>query len=143
MLRIVDYKSGKAARHKDLGTKIDRGVRLQLALYAMAVASFFDRDAVEVLGAIKPLVMGGIKGDKFAFSLADKAPRLVETLDLFARSILKGLFPAFPSGEDDDDLNVCRYCPVAHSCRTRHDAAEKYAVRRWREPRALLEAWRP
>ena len=44
-LRIVDYKSGKAARHKDLGGKIDRGIRLQLALYAMAVASFFERES--------------------------------------------------------------------------------------------------
>jgi len=141
-LRIVDYKSGKAIRHKDLGVKIDRGVRLQLALYAMAVASFFERDAGQVRGAIKPLVLGGIKADKFAFTLADKAPRLVETLDLFARSILNGLFPAFPAGDDDDDVNACRYCPVAHSCRTRHDGAEKYAVRRWKEPRTLLEEWR-
>ena len=142
-LRIVDYKSGKAMRHKNLGDKIDRGVRLQLALYAMAVASFFDRDAAGVRGAIKPLVLGGIKGDRFAFALSEKAPRLVETLDLFARSILNGLFPAFPAGEDDDDVNACRYCPVAHSCRTRHDGAEKYAVRRWKEPRALLEGYRP
>jgi PD-(D/E)XK nuclease superfamily len=140
-LRIVDYKSGKALRHKDLGEKIDRGVRLQLALYAMAVASFFERDPGGVHGAIKPLVLGGIKGEKFAFTLEEKAPRLVETLDLFARSILKGLFPAFPSSDDDDDVNACRYCPVAHSCRTRHDGAESYAVRRWKEPRALLEAW--
>lgn len=142
-LRIVDYKSGKAMRHKDLSGKIDRGVRLQLALYAMAVASFFERDTGQVRGAIKPLVLGLIKADKFAFTLAEKAPRLVETLDLFARSILNGLFPAFPAGEDDDDVNACRYCPVSHSCRTRHDGAEKYAVRRWKEPRALLEGYRP
>ena len=138
-LRIVDYKSGKALRHKDLGGKIDRGVRLQLALYAMAVASFFERDAESILGSIKPLVLGGVKSEKFGFCLAEKAPRLTETLDLFARSILNGLFPAFPGDDDDDDVNACKYCPVVHSCRTRHDSAERYAVRRWKEPRALLE----
>src|SRR5205823_3458478 len=36
--RVIDYKGGKATRHKDLGKKIDRGVRLQLPLYAVAVA---------------------------------------------------------------------------------------------------------
>jgi ATP-dependent helicase/DNAse subunit B len=138
-LRIVDYKSGKAARHKDLGGKIDRGVRLQLALYAMAVASFFERGADSIHGAIKPLVLGGIKSEKFAFCLDEKAPRLTETLDLFARSILSGRFPAFPAEDDDNDINACRYCPVAHSCRTRHDMAERYAVLKWKEPRALLE----
>jgi RecB family exonuclease len=138
-LRIVDYKSGKAARHKDLGGKIDRGVRLQLALYAMAVASFFERGADSIQGAIKPLVLGGIKSEKFAFCLDEKAPRLTETLDLFARSILGGRFPAFPAEDDDNDINACRYCPVAHSCRTRHDMTERYAVLKWKEPRALLE----
>jgi RecB family exonuclease len=136
-LRIVDYKSGKALRHKDLSQKIDRGVRLQLALYAMAVADFFSRQPSAVSGTIKPLVIEA-KAGKFAFSLAGQAERLVGTLDLFARSILGGLFPAFP-GSDDDDVNACKYCPVAHSCRTRHDAAERQAVRRWKEPRALLE----
>jgi len=84
-------------------------------------------------------VLGGVKSEKFGFCLAEKAPRLTETLDLFARSILNGLFPAFPGDDDDDDVNGCKYCPVAHSCRTRHDSAERYAVRRWKEPRALLE----
>ena len=43
-LRIVDYKSGKALRHqKTSAKKIDRGVRLQLALYAMAVVAILRR----------------------------------------------------------------------------------------------------
>src|SRR5207253_3066473 len=82
--RIVDYKSGKAGRHKRLDKKIDRGVRLQLALYAMAVAEFFAVDAANVSGAIKPLVAGVDKPDTFAFALAEKAERLRDTLDLFA-----------------------------------------------------------
>src|SRR5262245_9220241 len=44
--RVIDYKGGKATRHKDLGKKIDRGVRLQLPLYAIAVAQRFDSHEV-------------------------------------------------------------------------------------------------
>jgi RecB family exonuclease len=135
--RIIDYKGGKALRHKDLGKKIDRGVRLQLALYAMAVAQFFGAEASSVSGAIKPLMTGEINATKFAFDLGEKEAALRETLDLFVASILNGVFPAFPA-DDDDDFNACKYCPVNHSCRTRHDFVEKYTVTRYGEPRTLL-----
>ncbi|HEX7679469.1 MAG TPA: PD-(D/E)XK nuclease family protein [Thermoanaerobaculia bacterium] len=135
--RIIDYKGGKATRHKELGSKIDRGVRLQLALYAMAVSQFFGADAASVSGAIKPLVTSETNARKFAFALAEKETALRETLDLFVTSILDGIFPAFPA-DDDADFNACKYCPVNHSCRTRHDFTEKYLVTRHREPRTLL-----
>jgi RecB family exonuclease len=132
-LRIVDYKSGKALRHKDLPEKIDRGVRLQLALYAMAAAEFFQADAAQVSGTIKPLVSGDKA--KFAFELQEKREGLLETLEIFAGAIAKGVFPAFPM---DDDFNSCKYCPVNHSCRTRHDQEERYAIQQQRDPRTLL-----
>jgi RecB family exonuclease len=135
--RIVDYKGGKGLRHKDLGKKIDRGVRLQLALYAMAVSQFFGADSKSVSGAIKPLVIGEINATKFAFELAEKETSLLDTLNLFVASILGGVFPAFPA-DDDADFNACKYCPVNHSCRTRHDFTEKYIVTRHGEPRTLL-----
>jgi RecB family exonuclease len=135
--RIIDYKGGKATRHKYLGAKIDRGVRLQLALYAMAVAQFFGTEAASVSGAIKPLVTSETNARNFAFALAEKEAALRETLDLFVTSILDGIFPAFPN-DDDADFNACKYCPVNHSCRTRHDFAEKYLITRFGEPRTLL-----
>jgi ATP-dependent helicase/DNAse subunit B len=136
--RIVDYKSGKALRHKELGKKIDRGVRLQLALYAMAVARFFELDPSRVSGAIRPLVVSAdVKPATFAFELAEKEPALIETLSTFVRAILGGVFPAFPN-ERDDDFNSCKYCPVNHSCRTKHDVDERYAVQQSRDPRTLL-----
>ena len=135
--RIVDYKGGKATRHVNLGQKIDRGVRLQLALYAMAVSQFFDADAGSVSGAIKPLVISETPARKFAFELAEKEAALRETLSIFVASILEGVFPAFPA-DDDADFNACKYCPVRHSCRTRHDFVEKYLVTRLGEPRTLL-----
>ncbi|HEV7923566.1 MAG TPA: PD-(D/E)XK nuclease family protein [Thermoanaerobaculia bacterium] len=134
--RIVDYKSGKALRHQKLGEKIDRGVRLQLALYAMAVAEFFEADPARIRGTIKPLVLEA-KPATFAFHLAEKHGGLRETLGIFVKAILAGHFPAFPN-EKDDDFNSCKYCPVNHSCRTKHDADEKQEVTRSGEPRTLL-----
>jgi RecB family exonuclease len=129
--RIVDYKSGKALRHQGLPEKIDRGLRLQLALYAMAVANIFGVPAEQVSGTIKPLVTGD--KPKFAFALHEKQERLTETLSLFTASILNGIFPAFP-----DDDGSCKYCPVNHSCRTRHDSDERAAMRQHSDPRTLL-----
>jgi RecB family exonuclease len=136
--RIVDYKSGKALRHKDLDAKIDRGVRLQLALYAMAAAERFGADASRVSGTIKPLVPGGAKPEKYAFELAAKAPRLHETLDLFVAAIVGGAFPAFPN-DNDDQFNSCKYCPANLSCRTKHDAEQRFAVQQSKDPRTLLQ----
>ena len=133
--RIVDYKSGKALRHVSLGDKIDRGVRLQLALYAMAVSEFFGADPGSVTAAIKPLVSGEHKAEKFAFALEEKRDRVVETLEIFMRAIERGEFPAFP---EEKDFDSCKYCPVNLSCRTRHDQEERQAVQRSRDPRTLL-----
>lgn len=134
-LRIVDYKSGKALRHVNLPDKIDRGVRLQLALYALAAAEFFSAEPAGVSGTIKPLVVDG--KPKFAFELSEKRDGVLETLQIFIRAIMAGLFPAFPN-DNDAEFNSCKYCPVNHSCRTRHDQEERYAIQRQRDPRTLL-----
>jgi hypothetical protein len=134
--RIVDYKSGKALRHVNLADKIDRGVRLQLALYAMAVSEFFGAEPSTVSATIKPLVIGE-KLEKFGFALQDKREILLETLGIFIRAIQRGDFPAFPN-ENDAEFNSCKYCPVNQSCRTKHDPDERYAIAQLRDPRTLL-----
>jgi RecB family exonuclease len=136
-LRIVDYKSGKALRHEELAEKIDRGVRLQLPLYAMAAAEFFGVEPARVRGAIKPIARTDTDPGKFAFSLGEKRERLGETLQIFVDAILGGAFPAFPS-ESDREFNSCKYCPVNHSCRTRHDAPQRRSILDAGEPRTLL-----
>ena len=129
--RVVDYKSGKALRQLNLSEKIGRGVRLQLALYAMAIAGFFDLDPAQVSGTIKPIVPG--EGPrKYAFELSEHADGLRATLDSFVSAILGGNFPAYP------DRDWCTYCPVGHSCRTHHDQLEKREVLRAGDARALL-----
>jgi ATP-dependent helicase/DNAse subunit B len=135
-LRIVDYKSGKAIRHRGLSGKIDRGVRLQLPLYAMAVQEIFEVDAGGVSGAIKPLVVEGLRSEKYEFELNEKRALLLDTLAVFVRAVMEGRFPAFPS--DDDEIGSCKYCPVNHSCRTRHDELEAREVRRSGDARTLL-----
>jgi ATP-dependent helicase/nuclease subunit B len=135
-LRVIDYKSGKALRHVNLAEKIDRGVRLQLAVYANAIAEAFDVDPANVVGAIKPLTHGEAKPQAFTFNLGEKRAALQETLAIFSRAIASGRFPAFPN---EKDFNSCKYCPVNHSCRTKHDAEEKYAVLQLRDPRTLLQ----
>ena len=64
--------------------------------------------------------------------------RLRSTLALFVDAIRRGDFPAFPN-EEDNDFDACKYCPVNHSCRTRHDAEERREVLRAGEPRSLFE----
>lgn len=136
--RIVDYKSGKARRQENLGDKIDRGVRLQLALYSMAAAEFFSADPERVTATIKPLAETSTKAEKFAFALHEKRGALLETLGIFMQAILGGSFPAFPN--QSKDFDSCRYCPVNHSCRTRHDAEESAAVLRHGDARTLLSS---
>jgi hypothetical protein len=137
--RIVDYKSGKALRHEGLAPKIDRGVRLQLPLYAMAVASFFEVPPSAVSGTIKPIARTETSLDKFAFELGETEERLRQTLEIFVNAITRGAFPAFPN-ESDKDFNSCKYCPVNHSCRTKHDPDERRTALETGDPRTLLEA---
>ena len=59
------------------------------------------------------------------------------TIELFANAIVDGRFPAFPA-DTDKDFNACKYCPVSHSCRTRHDLTEKYAIVHHGDARTLL-----
>jgi len=134
--RIVDYKSGKALRHNKLAEKIDRGVRLQLALYAMAAVELFKTTSSQVSGVIKP-IGGAAKLEKFAFQLAGHETQLRETLVLFVEAMRRGDFPAFP--HQDDEFDSCAYCPVNHSCRTKHDAGEHRIVMRYKDPRAIFE----
>ena len=98
----------------------------------------FGMPPARIDGAVKPLTTPGTHAEKFAFGLGEKEARLRQTLDLFVSAMLRGAFPAFPNN-DDDDFNSCKYCPVNHSCRTKHDDVERYAVVRQKDPRTLLE----
>ena len=86
--------------------------------------------------SIRPLASGEAKPASFTFNLGEKRDALQETLGIFSRAIASGRFPAFPN---EKDFNSCKYCPVNHSCRTKHDAEEKYAVSQLHDPRTLLQ----
>jgi hypothetical protein len=130
--RVVDYKSGKAARFTKLAERIETGHRLQLAIYAIAAEIIFGVPADRISGAIKPLGAPGKTRETHSFELAEQKEMLLLALDEFADSIVQGRFPAIPDEES------CRYCPVNSSCRTRHDADEKRALRKHENALALL-----
>lgn len=136
--RVVDYKSGKALRHKGLADKIGAGHRLQLAIYAIAAEQIFDAAPEAISGTIKPLALPETKTDNYAFELADHKEGLIETLGVFVEAILAGRFPAFP-----DDAGACRYCPLGIACRTRHDPVEQRALRRFTTALELLQEEQP
>jgi ATP-dependent helicase/nuclease subunit B len=129
--RIIDYKSGGAVARRDLGDKVDEGRALQLPLYALAIKEIFGLTPEQIEARIRPL--GAPREvDKFSFTLAEKEERLRETLSLFVGAIRAGAFPAFPGP-------WCNYCVVTAFCRTRHDADEALALRRFEQARALVE----
>ncbi|MGA7617033.1 MAG: PD-(D/E)XK nuclease family protein, partial [Thermoanaerobaculia bacterium] len=133
-IRVIDYKSGKAARQRNLDDKINQGKGLQLPLYAIAAAANFGRTDSQVAGIIRPLRGDFGEESKFSFDLAGKRSRVLELLGFFVDSMRRGAFPAFPSDE------TCHYCPVSSFCRTRHDEMERAALSRIESVEELLVA---
>ena len=134
-LRVVDYKSGKAGRHTSLSKKLEEGLRLQLALYALAAEEIFQLTASRISGTIKPLGMTGKQNlGRFGFELAEQKENLLKNLQLFVESMTAGLFPALPSEES------CRYCPMNHSCRTMYDPEERRNLREFETVLQLLQS---
>jgi len=133
-LRVVDYKSGKALRFRDLGQRIDQGRYLQLAFYALAIEQIFGVTDGRVEAMIKPIGDPRTGTDKFSFKLWEKRETLRDILDLFSRSIIGGKFPAQPSEEN------CKYCPANLSCRSRHDADDVAMAERYDDVATLMRA---
>jgi len=133
-LRVVDYKSGKAARFRDLGEKMEEGRHLQLAFYALAIEQIFGVKDGRVEAMIKPIGDPRTATDKFSFRLWEKRDALRDVLELFSRSIVGGRFPALPSEEN------CKYCPATLSCRSKHDADDVAMAERFDDVAALMRA---
>ncbi|MEO8217641.1 MAG: PD-(D/E)XK nuclease family protein [Acidobacteriota bacterium] len=133
--RVVDYKSARASSYRSLRKKIDSGHKLQLALYAVAIEHTLGLTPEQISGIIKPFIPNG-GAEQFGFQLAETRERLIDNLSHFVSAILAGRFPAYP-----DDEGSCRYCPLNHSCRTRHDTSERRTLRRTESVRDLLAEW--
>ena len=133
-LRVVDYKSGKAARFHNLARLIDQGRHLQLAFYALAIEQIFSVTGSRVEAMIKPIADPRSGSEKFSFRLWERKDSLRETLELFSRSIVAGRFPALPSKDN------CKYCPATLSCRSKHDADDVAIAERFDDVVALMRA---
>lgn len=131
--RIVDYKSGKAWKQKELAKKIDAGQSLQLALYAIVIAQLFGLEDSKVTGRILPLDLPASKDKDFEFNLGDKRAQLDEILPLFMKAMRDGVYPTFVG-------DWCKYCPLVPHCRTKYSPEEQQTAAQYAHARAMLEA---
>jgi RecB family exonuclease len=131
-LRVVDYKSGKAGRYRNLAELIDVGQRLQLVIYAIAAEQIFGLPPEAISGAIKPLGDPDGGSETFAFELAEHKDRLLGALETFIGAILEGRFPALPTRAG------CQYCPLSSACRTTHSTEERRRLRHFDNALELL-----
>lgn len=131
--RIVDYKSGKAGKQRELAKKIDAGQSLQLALYAIAIAQLFELGDERVSGRILPLDLPESKDRDFGFELAEKRVELEKILPLFMDAMRSGVYPTF-IGE------WCKYCALVPHCRTKYSPEEQTITSQHDNARAMLEA---
>jgi ATP-dependent helicase/nuclease subunit B len=129
--RVVDYKSGKGHRYKDVSRQIADGRALQLGFYALAACVIFGVGPDRMQAAIKPLRRGEAD-ERFSVALADIYEPLIETLRQLGDSLAAGEFPAFPGKH-------CDYCAVRNWCRSRHDPAEKHALGRYGSALQVLQ----
>lgn len=130
-VRIVDYKSNNANHLRKISDLAAAGRALQLPLYALAWEQIFSKEAAQINGAIRPLGSALVDDDDFSFNLGELREPLLETLELFARAITEGKFPAVPE-------HGCRFCAVSHSCRAFYDADERLQLNPFRNAREYL-----
>lgn len=123
-VRVIDYKAGKALRLSKLEDRIDEGLRLQLAIYALVVRRLQGLDPAAVSAAIRPLRVDSSEAGKYEFGLAERFDRLTTMLDLLGNTIFDGRFPAVPFAD------VCNYCIIKSWCRTRNDPREAARMKR-------------
>lgn len=132
-VRIIDYKSNRAAYLRKLPELAAAGRALQLPLYALAWEKIFGVDPARIDATVRPLGSVTLDDELFAFNLGELRESVIETLSLFARAIIDGQFPAYP----DDG---CKFCTVNHSCRAKYDSREHLALRGFRNARDYLRS---
>ena len=126
---VLDYKTGGSYSYRKLkNDPIDRGKRLQLAIYSLAASQAIDKYA-DVSAAYWFVTSGG------KFELMPTPPVNIEAEGMMERfsygistivgGIRSGLFPANPgSGNPNDSYNYesnCRYCDFKTLCTSRRD----------------------
>ena len=118
---IWDYKTSKGAAKK----LIERGIDVQLAVYALAVECLFPGEAVgsDMWGyyrVSRPVGWPNAFAHKVAKDGADNLEQALvaaqESIAERVAGICEGRFPSLPS----DDLKPCRLCDFRSACRAFH-----------------------
>ena len=124
-LLVLDYKTGSSGSYSVLkNDPVDRGRRLQLAVYSLAAAGA-NPGAKSVRAAYWFVTTRG------GFKIAPETPvSLDEFKDDFRSAVAtivsgvhKGLFPANPGGESQGTFDNCRLCDFKTLCPSYRDVA--------------------
>lgn len=108
---LADYKTGKSTKFKGISNDDPtlHGSFLQLGVYAVVAARDFgisERVRAEYTFLSRPFV-----GQRISIDFdADTHRKVVDVLDVIARQISAGLFPAMPSGDPFVPFVTCHYC---------------------------------
>ena len=126
---VLDYKTGSSSSYRKLkDDPIDRGKRLQLAIYSLAARQALG-ERTSVSAAYWFVTSGG------KFELMPSAPvnlegegvkeRFTEGISTIVNGIRQGLFPANPGPGDPNNSysydSNCRYCDFKTLCASKRD----------------------
>lgn len=115
-LLAIDYKTGRADKFGDLtADPVDGGRKLQLALYARALADRYPDTEVEAQYWFVADEKSGYARRGVRFDDATRE-RLGEIVDVVVGGIESGVFPPIPGKELNGSYDNCRYCPYDSVC---------------------------
>ena len=120
---VIDYKTGGSGRYSALNKDpIDRGKRLQLAVYSLAAQNLHP-DAVSVRAQYWfPTSRGGFKllpEEPFNLDDPDTFDRFNRGVSVISQGIRSGLFPANPGPYERFNYANCSYCDFDPICPSR------------------------
>lgn len=120
---VLDYKTGGRSSYEALKKDpVDRGRRLQLPIYALAVRQALGEDVHVRAAYWFATTRGGFAlrpPQPIAFEEVEET--FTEAVSVIAGGIMRGLFPANPGGEDRGSFENCRYCDFNSLCLSRRD----------------------
>lgn len=134
-LRVGDYKTSRNFAKPVAAVRVQRGLSLQVPLYALAVASL--RNTHDVIGEALPIPVRPER-DRDRGRETERSLELteIEALALPVLGELAGLLErgSFPFHRDSEE---CRYCPYTIACRREHGPSRERI-----ESSPSLMAWR-
>lgn len=122
---VLDYKSGAATSYRGLADDpIDRGRKLQLAVYALAAQGALGPE-VKVRSAYWFVSSRGgfsiVPPEPFDIRQGGSEDRVKEGIATIVSGIKGGLFPANPGSPDRGSFANCRYCDFDSLCPSQRD----------------------